>query len=168
MPRHSPCAHVRFTFRFSIDFSIADSHRDYYAKCFLSDLSDWLLCSLPDSISVYVLQFTNFDVVVTITFMIAYVVSSFLHYTCYSVFKIPKPLLLSKQISEENFFSPQIFFEMVGPSGLEPPTSRLSGVRSNRLSYGPSSISRHSFAVMVEMRGIEPLTPCLQSRCSPS
>ena len=141
---------------------------------FLSDFSDWLLCSLPDSISVYVLQFTNFDVVVTITFMIAYVVSSFLHYTCYSVFKIPKPLLLSKQISEENLFvrfllkSSLNFFEMVGPSGLEPPTSRLSGVRSNRLSYGPSSISRHSFAVMVEMRGIEPLTPCLQSRCSPS
>ena len=28
---------------------------------------------------------------------------------------------------------------MVGSSGLEPPTSRLSGVRSNRLSYEPSS-----------------------------
>ena len=33
-----------------------------------------------------------------------------------------------------------IFFEdfsSVGLSGLEPPTSRLSGVRSNRLSYKP-------------------------------
>ena len=28
---------------------------------------------------------------------------------------------------------------MVGSSGLEPPTSRLSGVRSNHLSYEPSS-----------------------------
>ena len=26
---------------------------------------------------------------------------------------------------------------LVGSSGLEPPTSRLSGVRSNLLSYGP-------------------------------
>ena len=48
---------------------------------------------------------------------------------------------------------------LVGTSGLEPPTSRLSGVRSNHLSYAP---------VLVEMRRIELLTPCLQSRCSPS
>ena len=27
--------------------------------------------------------------------------------------------------------------EVVGPSGLEPPTSRLSVVRSSQLSYGP-------------------------------
>ena len=49
--------------------------------------------------------------------------------------------------------------EMVGTNGLEPSTSRLSGVRSNHLSYAPS---------LVEMRRIELLTPCLQSRCSPS
>ena len=29
---------------------------------------------------------------------------------------------------------------MVGLSGLEPPTSRLSGVRSNRLSYKPMRV----------------------------
>ena len=29
---------------------------------------------------------------------------------------------------------------MVGPGGLEPPTSRLSGVRSNHLSYGPPDV----------------------------
>ena len=28
-------------------------------------------------------------------------------------------------------------YEMVGLRGLEPPTSRLSGVRSNHLSYKP-------------------------------
>ena len=30
-----------------------------------------------------------------------------------------------------------IYGNLVGLSGLEPPTSRLSGVRSNRLSYRP-------------------------------
>ena len=30
-----------------------------------------------------------------------------------------------------------IILSVVGLSGLEPPTSRLSGVRSNRLSYKP-------------------------------
>ena len=33
-------------------------------------------------------------------------------------------------------------FQVMGLSGLEPPTSRLSGVRSNRLSYKPIGI-RH-------------------------
>ena len=47
---------------------------------------------------------------------------------------------------------------LVGTNGLEPSTSRLSGVRSNHLSYAP----------LMEMRRIELLTPCLQSRCSPS
>ena len=72
---------------------------------------------------------------------------------------------------------------LVGSSGLEPPTSRLSGVRSNHLSYEPISggrpwpchvsaylcvrlsLSKHP---MVEMNRIELSTPCLQGRCSPS
>ena len=29
------------------------------------------------------------------------------------------------------------YTDLVGPSGLEPPTSRLSGARSNHLSYEP-------------------------------
>ena len=73
---------------------------------------------------------------------------------------------------------PRLFY-MVGLSGLEPPTSRLSGVRSNRLSYKPISWIRGGcpapctlilldISVLVEMNGIEPMTPCLQSRCSPS
>ena len=40
---------------------------------------------------------------------------------------------------------------MVGLSGLEPPTSRLSGVRSNQLSYRPITI-------MERVMGIEPTT----------
>ena len=62
---------------------------------------------------------------------------------------------------------------LVGSSGLEPPTSCLSGTRSNLLSYEPMSLyEAFSFtavlAGLVEMKGIEPLTPCLQGRCSPS
>ena len=49
--------------------------------------------------------------------------------------------------------------ELVGSNGLEPSTSRLSGVCSNQLSYEP---------IMVEVIGFEPMTPCLQGRCSTS
>lgn len=83
---------------------------------------------------------------------------------------------------------------LVGLSGLEPPTSRLSGVRSNRLSYKPIfrlpgchpyslycvlassvssvlqliSVQSEADYAVVEINGIEPLTSCLQSRRSPS
>ena len=58
---------------------------------------------------------------------------------------------------------------VVGTSGLEPPTSRLSGARSNHLSYAPLWLSsRFPHVPLVEMMGIEPMTPCLQGRCSPS
>ena len=46
---------------------------------------------------------------------------------------------------------------LVGSNGLEPSTSRLSGVCSNQLSYEP---------ILVEVIGFEPMTPCLQGRCS--
>ena len=59
---------------------------------------------------------------------------------------------------------------MVGLGGLEPPTSPLSGVRSNHLSYRPDAFGLRAAGglEMVEPVGIEPTTPCLQSRCSPS
>ena len=49
---------------------------------------------------------------------------------------------------------------MVGRGGLEPPTSRLSGARSNHLSYRPDSVTDnlHSNCGLVEPNGIEPLT----------
>ena len=59
---------------------------------------------------------------------------------------------------------------MVGLRGLEPPTLRLSGVRSNHLSYKPMLFRRQKsffLSPLVEMRRIELLTPCLQGRCSP-
>ena len=56
--------------------------------------------------------------------------------------------------------------DVVGLGGLEPPASPLSGVRSNHLSYRPNV--RFLQLRLVEPVGIEPTTPCLQSRCSPS
>ena len=55
---------------------------------------------------------------------------------------------------------------LVGPNGLEPSTSRLSGVRSNHLSYEP--ICAVIANRMVEMVGVEPMTSCLQGRRSPN
>ena len=47
---------------------------------------------------------------------------------------------------------------MVGLAGLEPATSRLSGVRSNHLSYKPN--------FLVEVKGLEPPAPWSQTRCA--
>ena len=70
---------------------------------------------------------------------------------------------------------------LVGSNGLEPSTSRLSGVRSNHLSYEPISVAGRvhrptlllrlipfGFIPLVETNRIELSTPCLQGRCSPS
>ena len=64
---------------------------------------------------------------------------------------------------------------MVGQGRLELPTSRLSVVRSNQLSYKPSFfvrlasdwlVNQKVWKRMVEVNGFEPLTFCLQSRRS--
>ena len=47
-------------------------------------------------------------------------------------------LMLAKHALSQLSYSPSFNHQyMVGPGGLEPPTSRLSGVRSNHLSYEP-------------------------------
>jgi hypothetical protein len=66
---------------------------------------------------------------------------------------------------------------MVGLTGLEPVTPRLSSVCSNQLSYRPGwipsaalrfpkQVSGTTAPEMVEVNGFEPLTFCLQSRRS--
>ena len=57
---------------------------------------------------------------------------------------------------------------MVGVLGVEPRTSSLSGTRSNQLSYTPVQVCllNPPMRVLVEPKGFEPLTFCLQSRCS--
>ena len=52
-------------------------------------------------------------------------------------------ILLAKQTLSQLSYGPfQVTGRLVGPGGLEPPTSRLSGVRSNHLSYGPLDHAR--------------------------
>ncbi len=50
--------------------------------------------------------------------------------------------------------------KLMGLSGLEPPTSRLSGVRSNQLSYRP-------IIVMERVKGIEPSTSAWKAEVLP-
>ena len=57
---------------------------------------------------------------------------------------LSEPYLLSEGLafklmglSGPYLLSEGLVFKLMGLSGLEPPTSRLSGVRSNRLSYKP-------------------------------
>ena len=88
---------------------------------------------------------------------------------------VPNEIFAFPSVIKLEHVRPNISFgTLVGSSGLEPPTSRLSGVRSNLLSYEPihfREVLPFSFALpfrVVEMNGFEPMTPCLQSRCSPS
>ena len=46
-------------------------------------------------------------------------------------------LFVLYEVFKVRFVSGKIFLFPMGLSGLEPPTSRLSGVRSNHLSYKP-------------------------------
>ena len=57
----------------------------------------------------------------------------------------------------------ELLWNMVGLSGLEPPTSRLSGVRSDRLSYRPIFIIYNMERVM----GIEPTTSAWKAEVLP-
>ena len=46
-------------------------------------------------------------------------------------------LLRAKQALSQLSYAPWILMMVVGWGGFEPPTSRLSGARSNQLSYQP-------------------------------
>ena len=53
--------------------------------------------------------------------------------------------------------------EVVGPSGLEPPTSRLSVVRSSQLSYGPVVVDAKSAPFVTSSRPSLTALPCVSS-----
>ena len=87
----------------------------------------------------------------------------------YSVFKVHpdffKPVsgdneirtrdpLLARQVLSQLSYIPRP--HKMGSSGLEPPTSRLSGVRSNQLSYKPI-LKSFDFSGDEEIRTLDPL-----------
>ena len=130
-----------------------------HPPCALLSLTFSELCVLMFvnfSTRLYCSIFTHLTIVKSFEYLLHYLVVSISHYL-YSVFKVHLQAFPTC---------------LVGSRGLEPPTSRLSGVRSNHLSYEPKSWFIRSLTVpfepLVEISGIEPLTPCLQSRCSPS
>ena len=66
--------------------------------------------------------------------------------------RTPDPLL-ARQVLSQLSYTPIAAFSpaagILGLSGLEPPTSRLSGVRSNRLSYKPIEFGGHLLSHIV-------------------
>ena len=148
MPRHSPCA------LFSLNFmSSANLFR--------------LKCSCDSLVTVLIFRSsTRYVVVVTLCVSTSVILLDllFLH-LCFIQF--------SRYISFR--LSPFVVFDiycrgprpLVGSSGLEPPTLRLSGARSSLLSYEPMVLFS-PFPTLVEMKRFELLTPCLQGRCSPN
>ena len=112
VPRHSPCALVSLTIE--ISFGSLLSNYLLYSQInrlfFLFTLFSLIVVLLPDS---FKKTWVSFPVVI-----------NYLAIFLYSVFKV--------QIDNRLGY-------LVGLSGLEPPTSRLSGGRSNQLSYKPIS-----------------------------
>ena len=98
-----------------------------------------------------IMQASEFEIVIHVTLIIKSSTNNcFPSVACSSYFLVS---LFSFQGAVSNFFRSQIqtltllckclnpisdlMDNLVGPSGLEPPTSRLSVVRSSQLSYGP-------------------------------
>ena len=158
VPRHSPCALLSLTMRCKTFFWNVCANLLLFFRfdkyCSLLPFFLWVLQLLSHSQLFFVVQFSR-------------CVNGFLPLKRRSGgHKTPShsPLIGLYGFAVKLPFGLLLFFRLlpplVGTSGFEPPTSRLSGVRSNHLSYAPIPV--------VEMRRIELLTPCVQGRCSPS
>ena len=73
-------------------------------------------------------------------------------------------LLLARQALSQLSYTPMSRkIQVVGPSGLEPPTSRLSVVRSSQLSYGPVVVDAKSAPFVTPSRPSLTALPCVSS-----
>ena len=57
------------------------------------------------------------------------------------------PLLARQVLSQLSYAPTDYILILMGLNGLEPSTSRLSGVRSNQLSYNPMDLAATYFAI---------------------
>ena len=187
MPRHSPCALVRLNFLYSVPAvsllnCLSFINNKFNFGLFLLQWKGFILFFFESfippfgEIVVILPKFgkTLIDLTNLVKSIIVLLSVRFLLLHLYSVFNEHNFTTLSYSAKSEEWIVKRWlpFGSLVGSSGLEPPTSRLSGARSNHLSYEPVlvffGVSRSSCSPLVEMKGIEPLTPCLQGRCSPS
>ena len=128
MPRHPPCALCILTFWYSLSQHIALywALLFYFGSHFSMRLDVWLIIS---DYHCYNVQFSR------------YITGNVIHYRVeITRFELVTSCLQGRRspnwaIPPNGIFN--IWFILMGLSGLEPPTSRLSGVRSNRLSYKP-------------------------------
>ena len=135
MPRHSPYALL------SLNFQLYQFSKNFLAFfAWVSQIIDWLLSSLLKR------PYLLFSPCLTIC-SFCYPINGktlFLNHCWSGIFRFHKIFLNYLFVSYFTWirFSMNIFFHnrsdcVVGLSGLEPPTSRLSGARSNLLSYKP-------------------------------
>ena len=86
---------------------------------------------------------------------------------CFSSFRPPQAFTWVRSGCSAACFQPASFpnclriYPLVGSSGLEPPTSRLSGVRSNHLSYEPLQMSDFRFQTSDALFASLPPSSCL-------
>ena len=161
MPRHSPCALYSLNFSCSICLS--------YRLIIV-----WIVFNSTMKVPLFVSTCYG-ETVVSQLYRKTCIFSFFAwsrfyhHFTCW--LSVRFTLLLFYLVFNDHTFG-ALKNTLVGSSGLEPPTSRLSGARSNHLSYEPMKVFSvyllSIFSPLVEMMGFEPMTPCLQGRCSPS
>ena len=154
MPRHSPCALSSLTI-----FSIVSS----FELCSISLTFEESNCSISflphNQLSLFVRSLNTCFFLIAFTFTLFSFQGSKLNTSC-STTRITSSAAASICFANRNsqslqnfsfcvvgtmWTSPLVFqvsdlhYTVVGTSGLEPPTSRLSGVRSNHLSYAPMS-----------------------------
>ncbi len=123
MPRHSPCALLRFTIRSWFIFAFSQLFVVSFTR-----LSEFLLLV----VSSYLLVVSSFAFCFQLFF---FQVAFFFSVPLKNRYQKIIPYLLISILNQKLFLFPSK--QVVGTNGLEPSTSRLSGVRSNRPSYAP-------------------------------